>query len=66
MRSYIIVSAVVFAIVTIVNIVRLAMGWQIEVAACRVPMAASWIPVIVAGGLAIWAIVAVARPVSRV
>jgi hypothetical protein len=61
MRSYLIVSAIVFCVVALANLTRLALGVPIEIGSFRVPTAASWGPVLLAGTLAVWGFVATAR-----
>ena len=55
MRAYLLVSGLVFGAVTVAHILRLAYGWQAQIGGWTVPLALSWLGVIVAGGLCAWA-----------
>jgi len=49
-----IVAATVFAIVTFVHAMRLAMGWPMVLGTVALPMWLSWLGIFVAGSLAVW------------
>jgi hypothetical protein len=53
-RSYSLVSAIVFALVALIQIVRAASGWVLQVGNYSVPTGASWILAIVAIALSVW------------
>ena len=53
-RSYVAISALIFALVAVVHIVRLVQGWQIQVGLNDIPMSLSWIGLAVAAALAVW------------
>lgn len=55
MRAYIQITGVIFAIVTLGHALRLVMGWPIRVADWVVPMWISWVGILVAGTLCLWA-----------
>ena len=45
------IAAVIFALVALLHLLRLAMGWSVVIDAWTVPMWASWVGLVVAGGL---------------
>jgi len=55
MRSYLLVSGVLFSVIAVVQALRLARGWTAVIAGWDVPMAFSMIAVFVTAGLAVWA-----------
>ena len=55
MRHYEMVSGVFFALLAIVQLVRVLLGWPVQVASVSVPTWASALAFIVAGTLALWA-----------
>lgn len=52
MRSYLLVSAAVFDLLTVVQVVRLFLRWPVVVAGVSIPLWASAIAALVAGSLA--------------
>lgn len=61
MRAYLWVSGVVFGVVALVHVLRIAYAWPVQIAGLTVPVEVSWIGLIVAGGLCVWAISLVRR-----
>ena len=55
MRTYIQVTGVVFAIVALAHLARLLLDWPAQVAGWVVPIWISWIAILIAGALCIWA-----------
>jgi len=53
--NYARVSGVVFGVVALVQALRLFERWPVQVGPFAVPMWFSWIALLVAGGLCIWA-----------
>ena len=51
---YAAVSALIFAVVAIVHLVRLAKHWPVQIGSVAVPMSASWVGLLVALLMAIW------------
>jgi hypothetical protein len=47
-----VVAGVIFAVVALFHVVRIYMGWPVMFRDWSVPMWASWIGLVVAGGLA--------------
>jgi hypothetical protein len=54
-NQYTLVSGVIFGIVAIVQAIRAISGWPVQVGPFDIPLAFSWIAVVVAGGLCAWA-----------
>jgi hypothetical protein len=53
-RNYAVVSASVFALVALIQIVRAASAWPVQIGPYAIPVAASWVIAAVALGLAVW------------
>ena len=51
MRTYLLVSATVFGIVALVHAIRLFNGWPAQLGPVSIPLAASWLGVLVPGAL---------------
>jgi hypothetical protein len=51
-KNYAGLAAAVFAIVAALHLVRAIMGWEAAIGAQAIPMWASWVAILVAGGLA--------------
>ena len=60
-KSYIGISAIIFALVAIGHIVRIAQGWQVQVGDMGVAMSVSWIALIVSVILAVWGVTLLRR-----
>lgn len=56
MRRYAQVSGTFMSLLALAHVARLVFGWPIRVAGVDVPVWVSIIPVIVVGGLAVWAL----------
>lgn len=54
MRTYLIVSAVVFGVITALQLARFLLGWPVAVGGYSVPVWVSGIAAVVAGSMAIW------------
>ena len=52
-KSYCLLAAAIFAVVAVLQLLRILMGWPISVSGHAIPFWASWIVVIVAGGLSV-------------
>ncbi len=55
-KNYLYVSAPIFGIVAVVQIVRALSGWGLQIGPMEVPVLASWVLFVIAGALAAWAI----------
>ena len=53
-RTYCRVTAIVFTVVALVHLARLIYGASIVIDGQTIPMLASWVGLIVPGGLAFW------------
>jgi len=55
-RPYILVSGTIFGLVAVVQVIRAASAWPIHIGTTEIPVWASWIAAVVAGGLCVWAL----------
>lgn len=55
MRTYLLISGFLFGAVTVLHILRLAYALPAQIGGWTVPLELSWIGVVVAGALCIWA-----------
>ena len=53
-RNYAVVSASVFALVALIQIVRAASEWPVQIGPYAIPVAASWVLAAVAIALSVW------------
>jgi hypothetical protein len=61
MKSYIAISAIIFAVVAIGHVVRIMQGWQVQLGDLGVAMSVSWAALVVSAVLAIWGAVLLRR-----
>ncbi len=54
MKTYLVISGLVFGAVTVMHIQRLVLGWQAQLGGWAVPIELSWIGAVVAGALCAW------------
>jgi len=54
MKSYIAISVIIFALVAIGHIMRIAQGWQVQVGEMGVAMSVSWVALFFSVALAAW------------
>ncbi len=54
-REYCIISGVLFTLVALAHMLRIAYGMVVQVDGFAVPMLVSWVGLVVPGGLAFWA-----------
>jgi hypothetical protein len=54
-HAFILVSAIIFAVVALVHALRLALSWQVRIGPLEIPMWFSTLGMIVAAGLCTWA-----------
>ena len=50
-KTFIIVAGAIFAVVALLHVLRILMGWPAVIGGWEVPMWVSWIALVVAGGL---------------
>jgi hypothetical protein len=62
MRRYVLVSGCFLAFLACIQLLRLALRWPITVAGVDLPLWASAVAVLVAGGLAAWAFRVISTP----
>lgn len=62
MRRYERVSGTVFAIISLLQLVRTLLGWPVQVDLFTVPIWVSVVAFLASGGLAIWAFRSAGRP----
>ena len=55
MRRYELVSGIIFTIVALAQLTRTLLGWTAQVEGFSVPVWASGVAFVIAGGMAIWA-----------
>ena len=56
MRAYLQISGALFGIIAVAHLLRLVRHWPIDLAGHVVPLGASWLGLVVAGALSIWAL----------
>jgi hypothetical protein len=56
MRAYLQITGALFGLIAVVHVLRLIRHWPIQLAEYSVPLGASWVGLIIAGGLSIWAV----------
>lgn len=65
MRTYLLISGVLFGIVALAHVLRLASGWQVQIGPLSVPLWISVIGAIVPGTLSAWAFNLARRAAGR-
>jgi hypothetical protein len=55
MKTYITISAVVFAVIAVAHLTRAIAQWTIVIDQWTVPVAVSWIGAVAAAALSVWA-----------
>ena len=56
MRPYLQISGALFGLIALAHLLRIIRHWPIDLAGLMVPLWASWLGFVVAGGLSIWAL----------
>ena len=56
MRAYLRISGTLFGLIAVGHVLRLARHWQVELAGYAVPLWVSWLGLVLAGGLSVWAL----------
>jgi hypothetical protein len=54
-NSYVVVSGVIFGVVSVAHLVRALGNVPVQIGAAAIPVWASWVGVVVAAGLCVWA-----------
>jgi hypothetical protein len=55
MNAFVILSGIVFAVVAVVHAARLFYGWPVRIGSAAIPVWVSWLGIVGAGVLAVWA-----------
>ena len=55
MYKYIVVSGTVFGVVAVLQALRALNHWPVHIGSIEIPVWASWIAMIIAGSLCVWA-----------
>ena len=50
-KTFATIAAAIFALVALLHLLRLVMGWSVVIDSWTVPMWVSWVGLVVAGGL---------------
>ena len=50
-KTFVTIGTVIFALVALLHLLRLVMGWSVVIDAWTVPMWVSWVALVVAGAL---------------
>jgi hypothetical protein len=53
-KSYVAISALIFALVAVGHLVRIVQGWAVQIGPHDIPMSLSWIGLVVTTALAVW------------
>ena len=56
MRAYLQISGALFGLIALAHLLRLFRHWPVDLAGHLVPLWASWLGLVVAGALSIWAL----------
>jgi hypothetical protein len=56
MRAYLQISGTLFGLIAVAHLLRLFRHWPVDLAGYTMPLWASWIGLLVAGGLSVWAL----------
>ena len=51
-KTYMMVTATLFLVVAIMHLLRIILGWQVEIGGLGIPFWVSWLGILVAGALA--------------
>jgi hypothetical protein len=54
LKSYVAISAIIFALVAIGHVVRIVQGWRVQLGDIGVAMSVSWVALVVSAALAVW------------
>lgn len=60
-KSYIAISAIIFAVVAVGHIARLVQGWDVQVGGMGIATSVSWAALVVSAALAVWGAVLLRR-----
>jgi hypothetical protein len=60
-KAYLIVSTVIFTIVALMHLIRLTLGWSVQLGMTSVPLWVSLLALVISAGVAIWGMSLVRR-----
>jgi hypothetical protein len=60
-KTFSVVAGMIFALITLLHLLRIYMGWPVVIGSWTAPMWVSWIGLIVAGGLSYFGLRLAAR-----
>jgi hypothetical protein len=60
-RTYVLLSASIFAVVALVHLIRLSQGWTVQLGPYAIPPGASWIGLVLAAALSWWGFASLRR-----
>jgi hypothetical protein len=61
LKAYLSISLIIFAVVALGHLARLATGWPAQIGPYGIPMSASWGGLVVAAALALWGVTLLRR-----
>ena len=61
MKAYFIITAILFAVITVAHVLRLTYHWPAQIGATAIPLWGSWLGLFVAGVLCVWGLVLASR-----
>jgi hypothetical protein len=56
MRAYLQISGTLFGLIAVGHLLRLFRHWPVDLAGYMVPLWVSWVGLVLAGGLSVWAL----------
>ncbi len=60
-KTYLLISAVIFSVVCLGHLLRIVFNWPLVIGTLDVPMAVSWMGMIITAGLVVWVVAMLAR-----
>ena len=60
-KAYLIVSTLIFAFVAVMHLIRLTLGWSVQLGTWNVPLSMSVLAVLVSAAVAIWGLTLMRR-----
>ena len=63
-KTYLLISGLIFGVVCLGHLLRIVFNWPLVIGALEVPMAVSWMGMIVTAGLVVWVIAMLTREES--
>jgi len=64
-RTYLLISGVIFGLVCLGHMLRIVFDWPLIIGTLDVPMAVSWMGMIITAGLVVWVIAMLTREEHR-